>query len=743
MTEQPYDPDSTAALEMLVASPLFGRLDRGARAELADHLDLIPLRQGEMLFRQDDPGDSMYIVERGLLEVRVRDESGVERALDRLDAGASVGEMALLSGRPRTADVVALVDSRVLRVAKTGFDRLIERHPSIASGFALAIAPRVQRLQLAGILTRLFGPLDASALQVMQERLVWRRLADGERLLRQGETGASMFIVVNGRLQVVVEPEGESAERVLGEIGPGETVGEFALLTDDIRSATIYATRDTDVVEMTRPVFETLIREHPAAMTEIARIIVVRQKRVLRPELFGRPRALTIAVLPAGADGAPVHAFAEELHEALSTFGSTALYTSDTFDAAYGRVGAAQTEADDALSIVLNSWLQQQESRLSHILFVADGGWTNWTRRCLSQADRILLVGVAGSRATPGSLEHYCNPRTRKELVLLHPATADNPSGTRAWLEPREVTAHHHVRQGDAAHWQRLARMLTGRAVGAVFSGGAARGLAHIGAVRALDDAGQPVDYIGGTSMGAFIGGGWALGLTPDDGMALAARMANPDYLLDRTFPYTSVMASGKITAVMQEVFGDRQIEDLWRPFFCVSTNLSVATPVIHDRGPLWRAVRSSIALPGVFSPILTDKHELLVDGGVMNNFPVDILASRYEFGLIIGINVSPRREQPFAHDFGDSVSGWRVLWSRINPFGQPLRVPTLAGTMLRTVEVNSLYHRKAVEQLANLLIEPDVREYGFLDFAAYRELEQRGYDAGRAAVAAYRATQM
>jgi predicted acylesterase/phospholipase RssA len=163
---------------------------------------------------------------------------------------------------------------------------------------------------------------------------------------------------------------------------------------------------------------------------------------------------------------------------------------------------------------------------------------------------------------------------------------------------------------------------------------------------------------------------------------------------------------------------------------------------VIHDRGSLWRAVRASIALPGVFTPILTEKNELLVDGGVMNGFPVDIMASRGEFGLLIGCNVSPRRENPAAYDLGESLSGWRVLWSRLNPFGKPLRVPSLAGTILRTVEVNSLYHRKEVTQLADILIEPNTGEFNFLDFAAYRTLEQRGYEAARAALAVWRGRQ-
>lgn len=742
MNEQPYEPDSTSALDLLGSSPFFGRLDRAARAEIADDLQVVTLAAGQALFRAGDPGDSMYLVDRGLLEVRLTDESGATRVIDRLDAGSPVGEMALLTGRPRTAGIVAVVDSRLLCIPKPAFDRLMERYPAVASGFAIAITPRIQRLKLAGFLTRLFGDIDPASLHAMQEQLTWRRLADGEALFRQGEAGTSMYIVVNGRLQMVREADNEAGERVVGEVGAGETVGEFALLTDDVRSATLYATRDTDVVEMTRLVFESLTREHPRAMAEIARIVVQRLKRSLRVIPTDLPEAMTIAVFPVGRSATSLADFADRLRESLASSGPTAIFTSERFDVEYGKPGAAQTEPDDVLSIILNSWLQEQERHYRHILFVADGDWSEWTRRCLAQSDRILLVGPAGGDPAIGPLERYCNPRTRKELVLMHDDGTAEPGGTLAWLQERDVAAHHHLRWNDAEHWARLARRLTGRAVGMVFSGGAARGLAHIGAIRALMEAGQPVDYIGAASMGAFIGGAWATGLTPVEGMQLAARLANPDNLLDRTFPYTSVMTSAKVTAVIREVLGERQIEDLWRPFFCVSTNLSTATPVIHERGSLWRSVRASIALPGIFTPILNEKNEVLVDGGVMNNFPLDVMATRAEFGLLIGCNVSPRREEPRPYVMGESLSGWKVLWSRINPFGKPMHVPTLAGTILRTVEVNSLYHRQEAERHADILIEPATKEFNFLDFAAYETLEQRGYEAGQAALAAWRETQ-
>lgn len=81
-------------------------------------------------------------------------------------------------------------------------------------------------------------------------------------------------------------------------------------------------------------------------------------------------------------------------------------------------------------------------------------------------------------------------------------------------------------------------------------------------------------------------------------------------------------------------------IEDLWTPFFCVSANLSEATPVVHARGPLWQAARTSMSIPGVFSPVMADG-DILVDGGVLNNFPVDIMANLSGSQHLIGINVS------------------------------------------------------------------------------------------------------
>lgn len=725
--------DSLSPSALLGANALFGRMSRAARAEVAGALETVTLPQGEVLFRSGDPGDSLYIIESGLLEVQLPQAGSPPRVLDRLEPGATVGEMAVLTGQPRTADVVAVVDTRLVRLSRDGFEQLAAKHAAIADGLAWAIAPRVQRTQLAEVLYRLLGDLDPATLQSLQSKLRWRRLADGEVLMRQGESASSMFIVINGRLQVIrEESDGDGAsERLLDEVGAGVTIGEAALLNDDVRSATVYAIRDTDVVEMTRDVFAELVRDHPQVMTEIARLILTRLQRTQRIVSASGHRALTVAIVPAGTQQEPLLPVAERLYEVLSPLGETALFTSDRLDSAYGRNGAAQLDADHPLSLVVNSWLQQQEARYRHIIYVADAESSPWTQRCVSQADRILLVANAGDDAQPSAFEAQLNPRTRQELVLLYPSATHEPAETVRWLAPRHVTAHHHVRETIADDWERMGRRLTNRAVGVVFSGGSARGMAHVGVIRAMEELGLPVDYIGGTSMGAMIGAAWATGLTTADGIRLAEKLANPSELLDRTFPYTAVMASRKVTNVLRQLYSDRHIEDLWRPFYCVSTNLTTARPVVHERGLLWRAVRASTALPGVFTPLLSENHELLVDGGVMNNFPVDIMAAKLDCGLLIGVNVSPHRQSETDYDFGESISGWDVLLSRVNPLADSRRVPSLASIMLRTMEVNSLYQRSTAEHLADILIEPDVRDIGGLDFAAYQTLIDRGYEAG------------
>lgn len=725
----------------LTGHELFKGLPQATLGDLEAELELVHLSDGETLFRQEDPGNSMCLLIRGRLGVTIRNTDGTQTAADELSPGVTVGEMALITGQARVATVYALEDCDLVKLSKEGFDRLVAKHPEVITEFAQVVMPRIHRTQLVGVLTTLFGELDTAALHDLQARMEWSHLTGGETVFRQGDPGDCMYIIVNGRLRMIRESS-DGHEHPLGEVSRGDVIGEFSLLTGEKRSATVYAVRDSDVVKLSRDVFEDLIEQYPRAMMQIARS-AARRAQTASPGVSSEeatPTTISFVLVPTHPSR-PTSDFGQKLARELGTFGPTLHLSSQSFDRLYGKEGAAQTQPDDPTHTALVAWINEQERAYHYLLYEADPSWSAWTQRCVRQADRILLLGKADDEPAPGDIEAAIQALTlkaRQELVLLHPAGVERPTSTATWLEDRHVHAHHHLRLDDEAHLQRLARRLASRAVGLVLSGGAARALAHLGVIRALDEAGVPVDLVGGTSMGAMVAAAVAVDWDYEHMLSLVNRLSSRKALLDYTYPAAAVFATRKITNILLEFFGELQIEDLWRPYFSVSANLSQASPVLHQDGPLWKAVRASIAIPGVFAPV-SYHGDLLVDGGVVNNLPIDAMRDLCEGGLVVAVNATPRQEKRRKWELGPSISGWKVLWSRLNPFVKPIEVPTLSGTLVRALDLNSAYRIQATRHLADLLIEPQTQEIGIMDWASSDQLIEAGYQAAKPKIETWR----
>src|SRR5205085_1247357 len=157
------------------------------------------------------------------------------------------------------------------------------------------------------------------------------------------------------------------------------------------------------------------------------------------------------------------------------------------------------------------------------------------------------------------------------------------------------------------------------------------RGFAHIGVLRALDEAGIPVDAIGGTSMGAFVGAQRAWGMDWRAMRDFNARCWNElKPLNDYTLPMVSLLAGTSFLREMKRFFGDARIEDLPLDYFCVSSNLTRGEAVTHARGRLWFWMCASMCIPGV-APPLVDEGSLYVDGGVLDNVPLDAMRARHQ----------------------------------------------------------------------------------------------------------------
>ncbi|MFB3060450.1 MAG: patatin-like phospholipase family protein, partial [Candidatus Binatia bacterium] len=352
---------------------------------------------------------------------------------------------------------------------------------------------------------------------------------------------------------------------------------------------------------------------------------------------------------------------------------------------------------------------------------------------CIRQADRILIVCCSDADPALSQIEaevladNAHRTTARRELVLLHPNESHLAVDTAKWIEHRSIDAHHHIASTSRSDLERLVRPLTGEAVGLVLSGGGARGFAHIGAIRALKEAGIPIDLIGGTSIGALIAAQFALGWNHD-----TIRSANKDGWLtlkplrDYTLPLVALNAGRKINKMLTQMFGNIHIEDLWLPYFCVSTDLTRAELLVHRNGLLWESVRASMAIPGIGPPSFFNGN-VLVDGGLLNNLPVDIMATFCE-GKILAVDVGQRVDLRSNVCGPQTVSGWKLLWNKINPFATKDDIPGIFNILYRTTMVNSVRHQDLTKNQADFYVHLPVGHIGTFDWQALDQLIEIGY---------------
>ncbi|MFM7271331.1 MAG: patatin-like phospholipase family protein [Actinomycetes bacterium] len=566
-----------------------------------------------------------------------------------------------------------------------------------------------------------FGGLDDGALDLLERALELRSVARGERFIRLGDPADGLYLIASGRVAVSVpRPDGDL---VIDEHGRGHVVGEMSLLTDRPRSADVTARRDSHLFFLPTAAFDELVLERPGAWRSISTALIDKLALVNRGVSTSSP-ATTIAFVPLD-DTEPCRDFvAACVAEIGRLSGSARLVT--PADAA-AELGPGASALDQA------TWREALERTWAVVAALADPEFTAWTDACVQHADRVVLVADATRTPSRRAVEQEMAARAgsggqRCELVLLHPPSTQYPRGTRHWLTPREVHRHHHVRTDRPTDVARVARLLTDRGVGIVFAGGGARGIAHIGVLRALEARGVPIDAVGGASIGSIVGGSVARGDTPDE-LARILRAAVLDRSpVDVTLPTVSFAQGARVTQQIRDAAGGLDLEDGWRNFYCVSTNLTRASLEVHRRGPGWFAIRSSFSIPGVFPPMHTDDDEILVDGGMLDNMPIATMRELHAGIRVIAVDVGAHKE------FGTAgatkhgaVSGWRTLASalRRRSVGDAIALPKL---LMRLTELGAV----DPDDLGDCYVRPGLEGISLLDFDRFDDLTRIGeQDAG------------
>jgi NTE family protein len=551
----------------------------------------------------------------------------------------------------------------------------------------------------------LFSGLDGELISAVSRAAEWLSLPGGATLFAAGEPSDALYVVLSGCLGAF-SAGNRDRRRFMGRVLAGDTVGEMGLISGRPRSAHVVALRDTELARIAADSFHRIFEKHPEAMLRIARLTVDRLELIQSSVRGPRQGARTFTLLPQSFE-VDVGGFASEFVKALRRFGRTELVWSV-------RAGSHTSH-----------WFHRIETANDFVVYVGEPTPGVWSNLCVRQADALLLLaraeGEVGKwQALSGVRDSSMAPQ-RAELILLHDG-AITPGRAARWLAVQPATAHHHIT--NSSDIARVARMLTGRGVGLVLSGGGARGFAHIGIVKALREASIPIDLVGGTSMGAILGAGvaqcWSVEELKERFHAAFVR-AKP--LRDYTLPFVSLVSGRKVSRLLRRNFPDVDIEDLPLTFFCVSSNLTTGHTEVHRRGLLWLWLRASVAIPGVLPPVV-HKGEVLVDGGTMNNLPVDAMRELGR-GPVIGVDVGADRAFTTDNEEVDVPLPWQLMsWLRVRR-----NRPNIFQILWRAGMVNSSAMTAAHREKSDLLLQPPLEHVDMLNWSAFEQAIATGYE--------------
>jgi NTE family protein len=531
-------------------------------------------------------------------------------------------------------------------------------------------------------------------------------LRGGEALARPGQPIDALYRLEAGRI-AELKPGPDGASRLVAVHRPGAMLGGVEALGDGVHRTSLVALRDSELRSLPIRRAERLLRRDPHVLAEVARSALQRLGAA-EPDAS---RSTSIIGFVAVSEGLVARDFAERLAQNLRRLDRRTVV-----------IGSEAADWEPAR-------LSQLEETHDLVLMAAERDQADFIAFCARQIDRLVILSAPGRPQCaalplgPGTIEAH----RLLDVILVHPPRAKGVVGADAWLSATPASRLLHIRRDSTADMARLGRIYAGRSVGLVLSGGGARAYAHVGVIRAMSELGVPIDFVAGTSMGAIVAAGVAMGwslMEMDERLHDAFVSSSP--LGDiAPLPIVSMSRGVEVDERLEKHFGDAQISDLWRPFACVSTDLTRGCPFVHRRGLLRRALRSSLSLPGILPPVVEDG-SVLVDGALVDNMPVGLVQAQHD-GWTIGVNVAESQGlRP--EDLKLEPSGFSWLAS-----GAWRRGPPIVSILMRAATVGAGNNNQANREALDLYIAPKLEGVELRDWKAYDAAVHAGYTAALA----------
>ena len=639
----------------LLGHPLFYEVSPESPAldEFLHQIKIKKFSKGELIYRQNQPPVNIYLIRDGEIHIERADPLTRERFLVGIGGrGSLFGEASFMSGRPRTSDARAAMESIVYVIPGTVFMNLMNREPTVGRELSQILARHLRtqiEQEMPGIPAQIFTLLYPEKPRRGSElsRLL------GAMLVKQCQ--GPIALCAFGRHSIFNQEQGVNLTRIM-DSWPNMDI-------DRIRKMIASPLHTFDVLK------GDALFSPGTGLEKMARDI---------PALLGRMKKYYQAIIvDAGAD------FDHPVNSRIIS------------------------QSDNIIMV----------RQVNRPIDPMDDGFARWNKalyHCSTLSkdfyDRVITISdePAGTslRILNRSINRYSNLYSRN---------------IRMQSEESEIFDENDpvLKKGVG----RLARRLSGTSRGLCLGGGGSRAMAHAGVIEVFEAEGLDFDAVGGTSMGSVLGAAYAMGLNSGEIKYLLKQIL-PDSgaILDKAMPLISFFRGKKLSKAILKAFGEKRFEELEIPFFCNGSDLSSGSQVLFEKGFLSTAIRASVSLPGVFPPMKLGNYRI-VDGGVLNNLPGDILRDK-GYNRIIGVNVTP------LEDVGSAQTDLDARKGILQGLRDYLTLPPILKIIYRSITMEGRALLKFRMEDFDFVLHPEISGYDVFDFHLQDEIIERGRES-------------
>ena len=692
-------------------------------------------KANEIIFKK---GSSKYcgavIVKSGKIVIY---DDITKSPIDGFEAGEYFNISSLVFSRKRTFSATAKENSEIIFLEKSKMDSLMENDNEIGNILEKLSVEEYDKGKLFGIFRGLYGEkMDYKSHKEIYKKGKWVFLEDNSNLFNYGEKSDSFYLLVTGLLKAYIPKKGELIE--VGEIYEGEVIGEMGILTNEARSASIFATRDSVVFKIDLEKANEIIMQYPLVLLQVATKIADRLRNVQDSNERHRTDIHSIVQLSSGKNHTKeIISIGNSLIDSMNKFNRSIVVSSKKVNEILNIESINAELERDKFYPALDDLVDNFTKENRYLLLLCDEEYTPWTTWCLAISDKNIFVVEESAGVSNTELLNKMNLSEKdipihlhdeKQLIIYHQSKNSFPSKTSNIIEMLpKISNHYHMNINNKNDSDRVSRLIAKKGIGLCLSGGGAKGNAHIGVYKALIEHNIPIDAVCGTSAGGIVASLIAFGYDPETIISRLKETYKRNSFKEYTIPVTSIIATKKVIQDAIFLGNDMDIEDLWIPYFSIAVNISKSKLDVIDKGPVYKATRATAALPGILLPVIKDT-SFLVDGGLINNMPGDIMLKKYG-GKLISVSVSPQEDLDAKfNDFPNQSSYFIKKLLRMNK-KFPHEIPGLSNILMRSIFVASSNKIKEVIDLSDLFLDLQVKDVGLLEFEKIDESVEFGYE--------------